>query len=319
MRKSGGSMTRFLARLVGALATVALCGVAPAASPQLNPGDEWLAKPVDDRTFKSFLDLFTYDRKQPLDVRTIGNDEQDGIKREHLSYQSTPGVRVFAHLYHPLGSATGNRPALIMLHGGAAAGKANLAPRARNLARAGFTVLALDLQHFGERSTDLLTTFTEQEKHERLYNQQAVYLAWVAQTVKDVSRAVDLLAERLRTETPRVGLLGYSRGGILGVIAAAAERRLAAMVMFYGGHVDALDRAHLPAACPANYIGRVSPRPILMLNGTLDADMVQATSVEPLFRLARAPKDILWSEGGHMAVSEQNHAQMVQWMREKVK
>ena len=43
---------------------------------------------------------------------------------------------------------------------------------ARILARAGFSVLALDMQHFGERSSNLLTTFTEQEKHERLYNQQ---------------------------------------------------------------------------------------------------------------------------------------------------
>jgi dienelactone hydrolase len=312
-------MTRIVARIGSALVTVLLCGVAPAASPQLNPGDEWLAKPVDDRTFKSFLDLFTYDRKLPLDLRAIGNDEQGGIRREHVSYQSTPGIRVFGHLYHPLGAVTENSPALIMLHGGSAPGKANLAPRARNLARAGFTVLALDLQYFGERSTDLLTTFTEQEKHERLYNQQAVYLAWVAQTVKDVSRAVDLLAERARTAAPRVGLLVFSRGAILGVIAAAVERRLAAMVMFYGGHFDKLERAHLAAACPANYIGRVNPRPILMLNGTLDADMIQATSVEPLFRLARAPKDMLWSEGGHMAVSEPNHAQMVQWMREKVK
>jgi len=312
-------MRHTVARLAVALLTVVWCGVSPAASPPQAGGDEWLSKPVDDRAFKSFLELFTYDPKLPLDLRTVRTDEQEGIKREHLSYQSTPGIRVSGHLYHPLGAATEGSPALIVLPGGGAAGKANLAPRARNLARAGFTVLVLDLLYFGERSTDLLTTFTEQEKHERLYNQQAVYLAWVAQTVKDVSRAVDLLAERRRTEAPRVGLLGYSRGAVLGVIAAAVERRLAAMVMFYGGHFDALERAHLPAACPANYIARVSPRPILMLNGTLDADMVRATSVEPLFRLARAPRQILWSDGGHMAVSEQNHAQMLQWLRENVK
>lgn len=312
-------MTQTVARLAAAWLTVVLCGVAPAASPPQAGADEWLSKPVDDRTFKSFLELFTYDRKLPLDLRMVRTDEQDGIRREHLSYQSTPGIRVSGHLYHPLGAATEASPALILLHGGVAAGKDNLGPPARNLARAGFTVLAVDLQYFGERSTDLLTTFTEQEKHERLYNQQTVYLAWVAQTVKDVGRAVDLLAERRRTEAPRVGLLGYSRGAILGVIAAAAERRLAATVMFYGGHTDALERAHLPAACPANYIARVSPRPVLMLNGTLDADMIRATSVEPLFRLARTPRHILWSDGGHMAVSEQNHAQMLQWLRENVK
>jgi dienelactone hydrolase len=283
------------------------------------PADEWLTRPVDDRTFKTFLDLFSYDRALPLDVRTAGTDEQEGIRREHLSYQSTPGIRVFGDLYHPLGAAPERSPAVILLHGGTAAGKDNLGPRARNLARAGFTVLALDMQYFGERSSDLLTTFTEQEKHDRLYNERTVYLAWVAQTVKDVGRAIDLLAARQRTETPRVGLVGYSRGAVLGVIAAAVDRRLSALVMFYGGHFDALERAHVAAACPANYIGRVSPRPILMLNGTLDADMIKETSVEPMFRLARQPKQILWSEGGHMAVSEQNQAQMLQWLRENVK
>jgi hypothetical protein len=29
----------------------------------------------------------------------------------------------------------------------------------------------MDLQYFGERSTQLLTTFSEQEKHDKLYNQ----------------------------------------------------------------------------------------------------------------------------------------------------
>ena len=39
-----------------------------------------------------------------------------------------------------------------------------------------------------------------------------------------------------------------------------------------------------------------------MLNGTFDTDMIRETSVEPLFKLARQPKQMLWSNGGHMAV-----------------
>ena len=255
----------------------------------------------------------------PLDLRTLGSDEQDGIKREHLSFQSTPGVRVFAHLYQPPGTATEKSGALIFLHGGTAAGKDNLGPPARNLARVGFRVFALDLQYLGERSTELLTTFTEQEKHERLYNQQALYLAWVTQSVKDVGRAFDLLVEQRRTDPTRVGIIGNSRGAMAAGIAAGADRRLAAAVMVNGGHFDALERSHLAAACPANYIGRVSPRPLLMLNGTLDTDMIRATSVDPLFRLARQPKQILWSEAGHAAPSEKNQALMLQWLREHLR
>jgi dienelactone hydrolase len=281
--------------------------------------DEWLAKPVDDRTFKTYLDFFTYEKRLPFDLTTLKTDEQEGIKREHLSFQSTPGVRVFAHLYQPPGATTEQSAALILLHGGSAGGKTGLAPLARNLARAGFTVFAIDLQYFGERSTDLLTTFTEPEKHERLYNQPPVYLAWVAQTVKDVSRSVDVLVEHRRVDPKRIGILGNSRGAIASAIAGAVERRLAVVVMSYGGHLDALERGHLPAACPANYIGRISPRPLLMLNGAFDTDMIKETSVEPLYRVTKPPKRILWSDGGHMAMSEPNRALMLQWLRENLK
>ena len=283
------------------------------------PADEWLARPVDDRTFRTHLDFFAYDRRVPFDLKTGATDEEGGVRREHLSLQSTPGVRVFAHLYQPPGATIGKSPLLILLHGGSAAGKDSLAPAARNLARAGYSVFAMDFQYFGERSSDLLTTFTEREKHERLYNQPPVYLAWVAQAVKDVSRSIDALVEHGRADPKRIGLFGASRGAVVGAIVAGVDRRLAAVVMSYGGHFDLLERGHPAVACPANYMSRISPRPLLMINGTLDTDMVKETSVEPLYRLARPPKQILWTEGGHMAPSEQNRALTLQWLRENLK
>jgi hypothetical protein len=66
--------------------------------------------------------------------------------------------------------------------------------------------------------------------------------------------------------------------------------------MLLGGYVDALETRHLPAACVANYIGRVSPRPLFMLDGLYDKDMIKESSVEPLHRLAKSPKQLLWSE-----------------------
>jgi dienelactone hydrolase len=304
------------AALTAALAIATFAAPIPAGARQA--ADEWLARPVDDRTFKTFLEFFTYDRRLPLDLQVADGDQQEGIKRERLSFQSTPGARVFADLYHPPGASPQKSATLIMLHGGVATGKASVAGHARNFARAGWNVLVIDLQYFGERATDLLTSFSEQEKHERLYNEPTLYLAWIAQTVKDVGRAADILAGR-GFDAKRIGLVGFSRGAILGVIAAAVDPRLAAIVMIYGGHFDALERRHVAAACPANYIGRVAPRPLLMVNGTQDSDLIRETSVEPLYRLTKPPKHILWSDGGHMAISEQNRALMLQWLRNNLK
>jgi len=281
---------------------------------------QWLAKPVDDRTFKTYLGFFAYDRQLPLELKILDVSEQDGVAREHLSFQSTPGVRVFAYFYRPV-AALKRTPAVILLHGGGAVGKAGATTQAfgLTLARLGWGVLAIDLQYFGERSTDLLSTYTEQEKGDRLYNQPSVYLAWVGQTVKDVGRALDLLAAERNADPGRIALLGSSRGAVLGTIAAAAERRLAAVVLSYGGHMTAWEKGHLPAACPANYIGRISPRPLLMLNGTQDATFPRDTAVLPLHKLAKNPQQTLWFDTGHAAPNEEQRASIVKWLRESLK
>ena len=292
-------------------------GETPAAA----AADPWLARPVDDQTFQTYLDFFAYDKKLPFDPRVLGTEEKDGVKREHLSFQSSRGVRVFAQLYRPSASSSRQWPTVILLHGGGPAGKDNpgiqlLAPL---IARAGSNVLAIDMQNFGERSTDLLTTFTEQEKHDRLYNQPPVYLAWVTQTVKDVSRSFDFLVEQRGADAKRIAVVGISRGAIVAAIAGAVDRRLAAVAMLYGGHFDALERGHLPAACPANYIGRISPRPLLMINGTRDTDMIRDTSVEPIQRLAKQPKLILWAETGHQLPTEEHRSALLRWLQESLK
>jgi pimeloyl-ACP methyl ester carboxylesterase len=141
----------------------------------------------------------------------------------------------------------------------------------------------------------------------------------VTQIVKDVSRSFDVLVAERGADARRVALVGSSRGAIVGSIAAAVERRFAAVVLLFGAHFDAFETNHLPAACPANYIGRIGPRPLLMVNGTQDSDMVKDVAVEPLFKLAKQPKEIIWTEGGHMFMTEEHRAEMVQWLRDKTR
>ena len=282
--------------------------------------DEWLRKPVDAKTFQTFLSFFVIDQQVPFDVKDQSNDELDGIPREHLSFQSTSGIRVTALLYKasvPAGRAAGW---IIYLHGGGGPGKDAAASRFLStvLVRAGWNVLAMDLQYFGERNTDLLTTFTEAEKHEKLYNQAATYLAWVTQTVKDVGRAIDFLVKERKADPKRIALVGFSRGAEVGVIVGGAEKRLAAIVLLYGGHFDAVETGHHPAACGANYIGRISPRPLLMINGTQDADYDRDKSVLPLQRLAKAPKEFRWADTGHQMPPAEMLPGVTRWLQEHV-
>jgi dienelactone hydrolase len=292
----------------------------PVRAQEPAPGDEWLTTPVDDQTFETYLQFFVYDRNLPFDVQVIDESEEGGIRKEHLSFRSTLAERVFANLYRSRTLPSSGWPAVIVLHGGVARGKDSGGARriTGELTRLGFGVLAMDMEHFGERDTGLLTTFTEGDKHERLYNQEDVYLAWMVQTVKDVGRSLDLLVER-GADPGRIAVFGFSRGAVAATVAAGADRRLSAAVLSYGGHFDRLEDGHLPAACPANYVGRISPRPLLMLNGTNDADFVKETSVDPMFRLAKEPKQVLWTDGGHGRASEENRAAMHAWLQERLK
>jgi dienelactone hydrolase len=285
------------------------------------PADEWLAKPVDDRTFRGYLDFFVYDHQTPFDLRVIDQEEHEGVRQEHFSFQSTPGVKVFARFYRAAARPGEKRPAIIWLHGGAAAGKDGPAFKVFSpvLVRAGWDVLTIDLLYYGERSTDLFTTFTNQEKADRLYNNPSKYLAWITQTVKDVGRSFDLLVAQRGVDSKRIGLMGSSRGAIASAIAGGADRRLNAVVLLYGGHFIDYERGHLPAACPANYIGHISPRPLLMINGTQDVIMLKDTSVVPLQRLAKPPRQILWAETGHQALPQEYVPNLLQWLRENLK
>jgi len=289
--------------------------------PPVPDGDQWLTKPVDDRTFTTYLDFFAYDRQTSFDAKVMKVEDDQGLRRERLSFQSTPGVRVTATLIQGAAAGGSKPPGLVLLHGGGAPGKdgAGVVQLAALLSRAGWTVLAIDMQYFGERSTSLMTTFSEPEKHDKLYNQPSVYLAWLTQTVKDIRRAIDFLVEQRGVDPRRTGIVGASRGAIVGSVAAGVDRRLSPVVMFYGGHFDALETNHLPAACPANYIGHIAPRPLLMINGTQDSDMIKARAVDPLFRLARQPKQIIWTDGGHGFMTEEHRAAMIQWLREQHK
>ncbi|MDX1673489.1 MAG: acetylxylan esterase [Longimicrobiales bacterium] len=280
--------------------------------------DPWLEDPVDDATFRTFLDFYSYDDSVPLELRTDGREERDGVIVRRITYQSTPGERVPALLYTSAAGLEG-RPTLIELHGATATGKdePSYRVRAERLVRAGFNVLVFDMPLFGERSTDRLRTYTNLEKHQKLYNRPALYRDWVIQVAIDARRAVDLVID-LGADPDRIGLAGYSRGGILAPIVGAVEPRFAAVAAILGGHMDALEQRHLAPACPANFIGRISPRPLLMIGGSYDSDHIRETSLEPLSELAREPVRVVWSEAGHMLLPEHEEL-MTRWFRTQLR
>jgi len=275
--------------------------------------DAWLDQPVDQSTFDTYLEFFKYDDQLPFQFETLSVTDEEGIRVEHITFTSTPGEVVFAD-YYTATSARRDRPHLILVHGGIRPGKASMRPIAEFLVRRGFGVIAIDMPEFGERDTGMLKSFSEADKHENLYNRESTYLQWVIQLVKDVGRTVDLLQSQYGADPATTGYVGFSRGGQAGTIVAGADERLRAVALMYGGHFDRSETGHLGAACPANYIGRIAPRPLWLLNGTFDGDYDRGRSVEPLHRHAGQPTEVHWVDTGHQLPAQDDLELLADWL-----
>jgi dienelactone hydrolase len=290
---------------------------ATAAGAQDRPTDQWLTSPVDRTTFEAYKDFFVYDSEVPFQTRLFSESSQQGVREEHLSFQSTPGLTVTARLYQAQGLEIGDAPAVVFLHGGGIQGKdpAIFVALHRFLARAGVSVLAIDMWRFGERDDGFLGGGSEQERHELLYNNESVYLEWVQQTVKEVSRSLDFLVEERGADPERIGLVGFSRGAVVSMIAGAAEERFGAVALLHGGHFDFFEDGHRAAACPANYLGHIE-RPMFFINSETDQDFLPETAILPVHRLAGPSAEVYWTTaGGHGALNDDDRSALAAWLK----
>ncbi len=295
--------------------------MATSAAAQARPTDQWLTNPVDRTTFEAYMDFFVYDADVPFLTEVFEDSEAGGVREEHLQFQGTPGLMVTARLYHAQGLEMGDAPAIVFLHGGGIQGKdpAYFVGLHRFLARAGVSVLAIDMWHFGERDQGFLGGGSEQERHDLLYNNEPAYLEWVQQTVKEVSRSFDFLVDERGADPERIGLTGFSRGAVVSMIAGAVEERFNAVSLLHSGHFDFFEDGHRAAACPANYVGRID-RPVLFVNTEADQDFIPATAIRPIHRLAGPSAEVYWSTaGGHGALNDDDRSALASWLRDKLR
>jgi dienelactone hydrolase len=141
-------------------------------------------------------------------------------------HERVPGILVKA----PAGAT--RRPVVIVLHG-TGGKKSDELPLLRQLAEKGFIGVAIDGRYHGERSKTGAGSATYQD---------AIVEAWKTghghpfcfDTVWDVMRLVDYLATRDDVDKDRIGLIGFSKGGIETYLTAAVDPRIAVAVPCIG-------------------------------------------------------------------------------------
>jgi dipeptidyl aminopeptidase/acylaminoacyl peptidase len=224
------------------------------------------------------------------------------LKADEVRVRSRTGVTLAGRFFR------GHSRATIVLSHGYGGTQDEMLPVAATLHRHGFSVLTYDMRGCGASGGEV--TFGAREQ-------------------TDLRSVVDYAVGRPDVDPARIGALGFSMGAATTVMAAADDTRIRAVVDDSGwSHVEHWLRPRLEDVAlrprdpftplslklvelrtgedldelvPASSIGRLSPRPVLVIHGARD-EVVPAGDAARNFAAAREPKTI-WrvADGTHGA------------------
>ena len=176
----------------------------------------------------------------------------------------------------------------------------------QGLASIGLTTVSIDFRYHGARASPT--------DSEQLQRNPTLLPKLIRGTVGDFHSLIDYL-EKQAYCFRNVAFGGVSLGGAIGTIVAATDKRVKAAVLvvtpgsWRGVHAaDAWTRSHpgviaefyklMAPLDPYRFIGRISPRPVLILNGIND-QTVLLRNARVLQAAARQPKTIIDYKGAH--------------------
>ena len=183
------------------------------------------------QTAEAFLKLI--DRpKVPPDAQVRRVDiADDPLLREHFLIASEAGERV-PGLLAKRRDATGRLPVVIVLHGtgGTKEGQRTLLDQ---LASRGFLAVAIDGRYHGERTRAGKGSAEYAEAMLRRYR-TGQEMPFLYDTVWDLLRLIDWLQTRPDVDAARIGMIGFSKGGMETYLAAAVDPRIRVAVPCIG-------------------------------------------------------------------------------------
>jgi hypothetical protein len=219
-------------------------------------------------------------------------------------------------------SASTPAPGVIVCHG-LGSKKENHLPYAEYMAEQGFASLAFDWRGHGESAGNL-------DDH----------------TLDDVSAAIAYLSRRPEVDKNRLALRATSMGAFMGILAAAQDTRIKAVVAIATGTRDSLLMATAPLKASKDAIdyardarlqrkplaawlekqdlqaavAKISPRPIFFIHCKGD-EIIPYQETERLFAAAGEPKKLLLLDDGRHRFAQQDgtvHRLSMEWLKEQL-
>jgi dienelactone hydrolase len=162
-------------------------------------------------------------KPQPIAQTSVGN-----VQVERVRFTPEPGHDAVALIYRP--QAEGKRPAVIVQHFlGGSKDHILFAPLLNNLAQKGFVAVAIDGRYRGERQNG---KSLEAAMVEALRTGKG--RPFLLDTAYDITRLLDYLETRPDVDATKIGMTGFSEGGILTWMCAVLDDRIKAAAPIIG-------------------------------------------------------------------------------------
>jgi fermentation-respiration switch protein FrsA (DUF1100 family) len=201
-------------------------------------------------------------------------------------------------------------PAALLLHGYSSRKERMSEVIGMSLLRRRIASLAIDLPLHGERDGEVESLSYR--------NPFELVQRWRL-AITEARLGLRFLSEHPSVDGGRLALVGYSLGSFLGVIVAAQEPLVRAVVLAAGGDLP----TRLPFAAiirtvadPLRAVRKLSGRPLLMVNGRFDRT-VTGDQAQRLFDVAAEPKELRWYAGGHWPPPNEVDA-AVEWLKNQL-
>lgn len=258
-------------------------------------------KPYGDEAFLAVQEFFRYDRALPFQERVVSREDRGSYILEKFVFTSSGRIRVPGLLAVPKTSKA-KHPCMILIHSGTGRkedwwsdqGWVRGLAFVEKLLQAGYAVVAIDAEGHGERAASVdympLTGLAYESKETYTITRLLV------QTTVDHLRLVDYLRSKPLIDADRIGVMGYSIGGMIGTYLCTQLPQLKLAVLCASGSEFAFVS---PAIYPLHFAPRIKNIPVLLLDGK-DDTLFPAKQVEDFGRLFQTQKKLVFYASGHM-------------------
>ena len=264
---------------------------------------------------------FDYDRSKPADLRVSGTETRRSVRIDDISFTNVAGTRTAAYLVVPPGQ--GKTAGALFVHW--------YSPESLSSNRRQFLDEAVTLGRDGLTSLLVETSWSDPQ----WYDKRDVTRDYEnsVQEVKELRRALDVLAAQPRVDRKRLALVGHDFGAMYGILMAAAEKRVSAVALqafasrfsdwfLYNqrqltpeGRQRVIDR--LAPLDPVKFLGWLGPTPVLLQFAEKDFYVPRETA-EAISAAVRGPKQIFWYQSDH-GLNQRASLDRQKWLRTELK